>query len=169
VSFQRPAVAHSVDELSVLLQDRRPGTYVLVDGLPLAGKTSTGRELSASLRLPFYDLDSFLLQKTGRYVSALDLPRIAEALRQGPCVAAGVCMRAIHEAVGSPPAVHVYVKRMAAAGWGWADEDEAEGDSDLDALCPPSDLRLELRSYHATANPAATADVIFERMEQWAP
>jgi hypothetical protein len=166
VLSKRPAIVRSIEELAALLTDRTSGTHVLLDGLPLAGKTSTGLELSDSLRLPFHDLDSFLRRKTGRYVSALDLRRIAEALREGPCVAAGVCMRSVHEALGSPPALHVYIKRMAAAGWGWADEDEAGGECDLDAFCPPSALRLELRRYHETARPAARADIIFERVEQ---
>lgn len=50
------------------------GVIVLL-GVPRAGKTTTGREIAKTLKIPFYDLDERVVQKSVLINSKIDSPR----------------------------------------------------------------------------------------------
>ena len=136
-----------------------------IDGWTNAGKSTLGRKLAAATqRHSFLDLDFFLIKDRNFYVDALRLDDLAHALQVNrQRVLVGVCLRQSLERVGVQLDASVYLKRMNAGIW--ADEDEAVGDG-LATLTaagfPPSDLSKEIRSYHLSYSPHATAEFVVE-------
>ena len=142
---------------------------VLIDGWMSAGKSTLAKALATSVHGQMLDADEYLIRDQNAFVVALDMTALQEAFfhAQRP-ILAGVCMRQIHALLGSPPASHIYVKRM--AGWGWADEEEVIRDishwSAKEQVRSRS-LVYEVRAYHHLWHPHEIADIFYERAERW--
>jgi hypothetical protein len=99
----------------------------------------------------------------GEFIRALDRERVADAvLVPDRVVLSGVCMREALALIGSPQALHVYVKRMHHGHW--TDEDESFGPPySVDRVLEPSTLRVEVRAYHQQWLPHLKAQYVYER------
>lgn len=142
---------------------------ILIDGWMSAGKTTLAEAAAKATGGEMLDADKYLERNQGTFIRALDI----EALNAAFCkvkrpILAGVCMRRIHELLGEPVSLHIYVKRM--ASWGWADEDEISStpiDWSDGELCGTTPLASEVRAYHRLWNPSEIADFVYERVESW--
>lgn len=169
----RPTVVKSQVKLVNLLRSwPAPLRLIAIDGISGAGKSSLRTHLSEKLGATGIEFDDFLDLQLGEYLAALRTPELKTAIARshGLVVCSGVCMLQALQQMNLIPDVLVYVKRM--ARWGWADQDEVEGHQieDLSAI-PEVDaksvrLLIEIRSYHRAFMPQATAEIIFERLEQ---
>ncbi len=164
--------AHSAYAVIGLVRERYPfARLVAIDGVAGAGKSALGAQLATAFDGALHiDLDKFLVPKADKFVAALRLDELTEALRvPARKFVSGICMIRVLEAVGVRADALIYVKRM--RRWGWADEDEADGD-DLEkhaatvGLTPEwFPLPLEVRNYHRSYEPHRRADIVFERLD----
>jgi len=153
-------------ELEAALAGLPAHVLIAIDGWNGVGKTTAARALAPALGRACIDLDEFLGEPSGAFVSNLDLEGLQAAFAFSiPAIVSGVCLRDVFDLIGAPPARHVYIKRM--AKWGWADQEEAEGLGGdyvvIDAAVPPPPLMVEVREYHWRVKPQDRADVVFER------
>ena len=164
--------AHTADAVIRLLRERYPfARLVAIDGVGGTGKSALGAQLAIAFDGALHiDLDRFLVPKTDKFVGALRMDELAEALRvPARKFVSGICIIRVLEVVGVRADALIYVKRM--RRWGWADEGEAEGD-DLEehaaavGLTPEAfPLPLEVRNYHREYEPHRRADIVFERLD----
>lgn len=135
-----------------------------VDGWTGAGKTTLARELAHNTNGSSYDLDHALTPDQGRFMTALQIDKIAEALDRTATFmfVSGICLRQAMARPGRTAAAHIYVKRMAT--WGWTDEEHLAAER-FPAASGASDhrLRSELRRYHKLWHPHLQADFEFHR------
>lgn len=71
-------------------------------------------------------------------------------------------MREVLARIGTPKALHVYVKRMHLGYWTHEEEAEGRGLASETAF-PPPPLEREVRNYHETWKPHVHADYVYER------
>ena len=161
----------SLDELTrnVLA---RPQQLLVVDGMPLSGKSTLAKNLAHAIRCTAIGCDDYLEHDQGSFLEALrydtlrrDLDRACST--SGKVILEGVCIREVMRRLALDPraAVMIYVKRMSLTG-DWADAD------DLAPMTPSMRaavaalggeeyrtpiLRLEVRGYHENEGPDAAA------------
>jgi hypothetical protein len=156
-------VFSNASELAVSLQSTGP-SLILIDGWMAAGKTQLASQVASLLGIKYIDLDSYVEPQQKQFVASLRLDEVAHAIAAiKPLIVSGVCIRNVHELIGKPSCIHIYVKRM--TSWGWADEDEALGNSPaFDAAYPPNALTIEVRKYHEIYKPHQRAGFFFHRL-----
>ena len=128
-----------------------------------AGKSALGRQLADAYDVgPHIDLDRFLIEKQGKFFSALRLDDIKAEIAAAPrpAIVVGICMLHVLNAIGLQPDVLIYVKRM--RQWGWADRDVVEGESLPDDA--PATER-EVQAYHLAYHPEQQATFVLERVD----
>ena len=135
-----------------------------IDGWTGVGKTTLAAALATALDGSSYDLDRALTHDQRRYVSALRLPEISEALAHSPrpLFVSGICLLEVLAKAGASLDAHIYVKRLAT--WGWADEDELTGTVPEVPGASGELVRQELRNYHHDWKPHLVCDYEFQRL-----
>jgi hypothetical protein len=143
------------------LKRRLPADALVgIDGWIGAGKSTLARFLASECDGRHIEVDRYVRRDEGFYVHALKVEKLKSTLLlgRGAQFVEGVCLRAIFQAAGLVPDVHVYVKRMAI--WGWADEIELTDPFELPDSAGAS-LRQELRSYHEKWMPQTSATYVY--------
>lgn len=115
----KPRVIADRAELLRLLQGQ---AVVAVDGRMAVGKTTLATSLTGALRGTLIQTDAFIESQWGRetrslfYPELLDLEalevRIRNAMKRGPVVVDGICIRDTMVRIGRTPDVHVLVSVM---------------------------------------------------------
>ena len=137
-----------------------------IDGWTSAGKTSLAKRLAEITSGSKYDLDAALIADQCRYVDAIKLDEVRNAISSsnGILFLSGICLREILHRVGCPATAYIYVKRMAI--WGWADEDEVNGTGLPEIRRSGGEgVRGEMRAYHKLWEPHLNADFEFHRRD----
>jgi hypothetical protein len=147
-----------------------PPSLLVVDGFMGSGKSTLASEFGLALGASVVHCDRFVVRKGAQapYIECLDLSALKVALaRTGEegrtAVVEGVCIRDITAMLSLSPTLHVYVKRISAAGlWndGYDFEDYIAGQSDS-----PRQPELSIMEYHARVRPHEQADFIVHRLE----
>jgi len=160
-----PQVFADLDALAHALRERlRAAAIIGIDGWTGSGKTTLSKALAARMGGATFDLDKALTRDQRRYVTAIRLDEVAEALSHANQLmfVSGICLRQVLKDAGCAASVYIYVKRMAA--WGWADEDELVPGLIPEVRGASGELvREELRSYHERWKPHLQADFEFQR------
>ena len=156
-----------VDELAADIAGRfQAAGIIAIDGWTGVGKTTLGKALANATGGTAVDVDDALIGDQKRFVRALQLDPIRDALTHptGLLFVSGICMRQVLELSEREADAHVYVKRMAM--WGWADEDElAVGHRREVRGASGAITRREMRPYHVKWQPHLHADYEFQRFE----
>jgi len=160
-----PLVFTDIDDLANELRERVGSSGIIaMDGWTGVGKSTLAKTLASTLGGCWYDLDRALTHDQKRYVSALRLPEVSEALAipLRPLFVSGICLLQVFADLGVSLDAHVYLKRMTA--WGWADEEELTGAIPEVPGASGEFVRQELRIYHREWQPHIVAQYEFQRL-----
>jgi hypothetical protein len=169
-----------ISRIKECLQSKQP-LVVGIDGASGAGKTSFAKLLCNELNGKHIEVDSYLHQHRGEYVSHLRL----EILRKDVAASVepvslieGVCLLDILERIQITLDVLIYVKRVDTAGI-WVDQNLCDTSRSLAKIlewlshtesCAGkpgiANLDRELATYHHKFQPVERADIIVELATQ---